>query len=32
MKERNFQRIKTNGITLNTVIEGKGLISIAILS
>jgi pimeloyl-ACP methyl ester carboxylesterase len=24
MKERNFQRIKTNGITLNTVVEGKG--------
>jgi pimeloyl-ACP methyl ester carboxylesterase len=24
MKERNFQRIKTNGITLRTVVEGKG--------
>jgi pimeloyl-ACP methyl ester carboxylesterase len=24
MKERNFQRIKTNGITLRTVVAGKG--------
>jgi pimeloyl-ACP methyl ester carboxylesterase len=24
MKERNFQRIKTNGITLRTVVEGRG--------
>ena len=24
MKERNFQSIKTNGITLRTVVEGKG--------
>src|SRR5215470_62017 len=24
MKERNFQLIKTNGITLRTVVEGKG--------
>jgi pimeloyl-ACP methyl ester carboxylesterase len=24
MKERNFQQIKTNGITLRTVVEGKG--------
>jgi pimeloyl-ACP methyl ester carboxylesterase len=24
MKERNFQRISTNGITLRTVVEGKG--------